>query len=124
MDMLKFTKTHEWVKIEENIATVGITDYAQKELGDVVFVELPEGNQEVRQFSSFATVESTKAVSEVYAPLSGKIIEVNKELINNPGLINQDPYGKGWLAKIEIKDKNEINNLLEEKEYLELIEKS
>jgi glycine cleavage system H protein len=121
--MLKFTKTHEWVRIEGEIAIIGITDYAQKELGDIVFVELPQEDQEVIQFSSFATVESTKAVSEVYAPLSGKIIEVNKELINNPGLINQDPQGRGWIVKIEIKDKNEINNLLEEKDYLELIEK-
>jgi glycine cleavage system H protein len=121
--MLKFSKTHEWAKIEENIATVGITDYAQEELGDIVFIELPSVGDKLKQFSQFGTIESTKAASELYAPLSGEIIEVNNELVNNPQWINEDPQGKGWMIKIKIEELKEIENLLDEDAYKELIEK-
>jgi len=124
MDKLFFTKTHEWVKIEDDTALVGITDYAQKELGDVVFVELPKKGEKFRQFSRFGTIESTKAASEIYLPLSGEIIEVNEALNKNPELINQSPYEEGWIVKIRIEDKKEVENLLDEISYEKLLKES
>lgn len=122
--MFGFTKSHEWVKVEGDIALVGITEYAQKELGDIVFVELLKIGEEVKQFSQFGTIESTKAASEMYAPLSGKVFEVNNDLINSPQWVNDDPLGKGWMIKIQLADSKEIGNLLDEKSYEELIEKA
>ncbi|MCM8786634.1 MAG: glycine cleavage system protein GcvH [Candidatus Omnitrophica bacterium] len=121
MEELKFTKTHEWVKLEDDLATVGITEYAQKSLGDVVFVELPKKGKEVKQFLPFAVVESTKTAADVYAPLSGHIVEVNDDLKNSPQLVNEDPFGKGWLVKIKAINLDEINNLLDEASYNEFL---
>jgi len=123
---LYYTKEHEWLKIEDDTATMGITDYAQKSLHEVVFVDLPEIKRKVRQMEPIGTVESVKAVSEIYTPISGEIIEVNKELNEKPELVNQDPYGKGWIAKIHHENLvNELKNLMtpqEYKEYLKTLE--
>ena len=112
-----FTKDHEYLKIEGDIATVGITDYAQGQLGDVVFVELPDLGKSFRQGAEAAVVESVKAASDVYAPLSGEVVAVNTALPDNPALINEDPEGKGWFMKIRIADKAELANLLDEAAY-------
>ncbi len=118
---LKYTKDHEWARIDGNIATIGITDYAQSELGDVVYVELPEIGTQTTQGESFGTIEAVKAVSDLFAPFSGEVTEVNKKLNDQPEIINQDPYGEGWIIKIKISDKSEIDNLLDNKQYEELI---
>jgi len=120
-DELKYTKDHEWARIEGDVATVGITDYAQSELGDIVYVELPEIGKKTKQSESFGTIEAVKAVSDLFAPLSGEIVEVNSTLANQPEVINKDPYGAGWLVKIKFSNKNEINNLLDKSKYEELI---
>ena len=119
---LKYTKEHEWVKLEaDNIAVMGVTDYAQKELGDIVFIELPEIGQEVEQAKEMSTIESVKAASDLFSPLSGKILEVNNALEEKPELVNKDPYGEGWIVKIEIKDPQELNNLLSAEDYKKLV---
>lgn len=118
---LKYTKDHEWARIEGNVATIGITDYAQSELGDIVFVELPEVGRKTKQADSFGTIEAVKAVSDLFAPLSGEIIEINNTLADQPDVINKDPYGEGWLVKIRFVDKKEISNLLDKSKYEELI---
>ena len=102
---LKYTREHEWVSIDGSVATIGITDHAQEQLGDVVFVELPTVGDRVEKADAFGVVESTKAVSDVYAPLSGEVAEVNDDLPDNPELINEDPYGDGWMVKITLGDK-------------------
>ena len=122
IDGLRYTKEHEWAKIENGIATVGITDYAQHALTDIVFVELPKVGKEVKQFSQFCVVESVKSVSDIFAPLSGILVDVNTELANKPGNINNEPYGVGWIAKIKISNKNEIKNLMESEEYKKYLE--
>jgi glycine cleavage system H protein len=114
---LFYTESHEWAKVDGNKATVGITDYAQHELGDIVYIELPEVGREVKKGEVFGSVESVKAVSDLYSPLSGKVIEVNDELSSHPEFINQDPYGKGWIIKIEIKDEKEKNKLMNAESY-------
>ena len=117
---LYYTKEHEWLKIEDDTATMGITDYAQKSLHEIVFVDLPEIKRKVRQMEPIGTVESVKAVSEIYTPISGEIIEVNKELNEKPELVNQDPYGKGWIAKIQPENlEKELKNLMTPQEYKE-----
>lgn len=116
-DNLIYTKEHEWLKIEGNSGTAGITDYAQSSLGDITFVELPKVGDRVEQFKQFATVESVKAASDVYAPVSGKVVKVNEELLNSPELINQSPYEKGWFAVIEIENEKEKENLLSASDY-------
>lgn len=118
---LKYSKDHEWVKVEGSIATIGITDYAQSQLGDVVFVELPEIGTELTSGNGMAVVESVKAVSDVYAPLSGKVIAGNETLADAPETINQDPYGEGWIAQIEIVDEAELAELLDSEAYAQLI---
>jgi len=118
---LLYTKDHEWAKVEGDIATVGITDHAQDQLGELTFVELPETGKEVRQKGELGVVESSKAASDVYAPVAGKITEVNKELENKPELINQDCYGAGWICKIQITDKASINNLMDAARYGEYL---
>ena len=120
-DDLRYTKTHEWVKVEGNIAKVGITDHAQSELTDVVFVELPEIGREVKKGEEVCTIESVKSVAEVYSPLSGKIINVNKDLENSPEKLNKSPYEEGWLFEMEIKDEKELDDLLSPDEYRKLI---
>jgi len=114
---LKFTATHEWAAINGDTATIGISDHAQKELGDIVFIELPEVGKIVKKTESFGTIESTKAASQIYAPLSGKVIEVNTALTAQPELVNKEPYGKGWLIKIKVSAKDEIAPLLDFTQY-------
>lgn len=121
-DKLFYTKEHEWVRIEGNLATSGITDYAQSSLGDITFVELPRPGDRVAQFKELATVESVKAASDVYAPVSGKVVKVNGELLDSPEFINQSPYERGWLAVIEIEDEKEKANLLSDSDYKRLLE--
>lgn len=120
---LKYTKTHEWVKIEQDIAIIGITDYAQQELSDIVFVELPSPGKQVKKGEPFGTIEAVKAAADLYAGVSGEVIEINEELKQKPELINHDPYGKGWMIKIKLSDPKEINELLSAEQYEELIEK-
>ena len=119
---LKYTKEHEWVKVEGNGGTVGITDYAQHALTDVVFVELPEIGKKTMQFKSFCTIESVKSVSDVFAPVSGEVSEVNEELSEHPEKVNNDPYGNGWIAKINISNKSEINSLMDAAQYKTYLE--
>lgn len=119
--MKKYNESHEWIEIKENIATVGITDYAQEQLGDIVFVELPKIDSEVKSGDNLAVVESVKAASDIYAPITGKIIEVNQTLEENPELLNSDPESTAWIVKIEITDKTEIDKLLNLDDYQKLI---
>lgn len=121
---LKYTKEHDWVKIQDNIATVGITDYAQEQLTDVVFVELPEKGKQVEKGNNLANVESVKSVSAIFAPLSGEVIEINEKLSDAPETINKSCYGEGWIAKIRIKDKAELDSLMSADEYEKSIEGS
>ena len=114
---LKYTKAHEWIKVEGEIGTAGITDYAQEQLTDVVFVELPQIGKVVSKEETVAVVESVKSVSDIYAPVSGEVVEVNKELENKPGLINKEPYRKGWIFKLKIKNPKELDSLLSAEEY-------
>lgn len=113
----KFTEDHEWVKVEDNTATIGITDYAQKELGDVVYVELPNSGDVLKKGDACSNIESVKAVSDIYAPVSGEVIEINNLLDDQPEKVNQDPYGDGWIFKIKMDNQEEINNLLNEDKY-------
>jgi len=113
----KYTEEHEWVSVENNVATVGITDYAQGELGDVVFVELPQLNTTLTQMDAFGTIEAVKAVSDLFAPVSGTVLEINEILIDSPETINKDPYGEGWMIKIQMSDPTELNNLLGAEDY-------
>ena len=122
IDHYLYTKEHEWISIEENIGTVGITDYAQTALGDITYVELPQQDQEVDQFEQFVSVESVKAASDIFCPMSGRVIEVNDKLEEGPALINKDCYDKGWIAKIEIKDLDEASNLMSAEDYRTYVE--
>ncbi len=118
---LLYTESHEWVKVEDGTARVGITDYAQKKLGDVVYVELPDVGKKVKRGDVIVTVESVKAAESVYAPVSGEVREVNREVVSSPGIINQDPYGKGWLVVIEFADRGELEGLLDPAAYAKLV---
>ncbi len=117
MNDLKFTTSHEWVKTGDDSMSVGITEHAQQLLGDLVFVELPEEGQEVQAGDELGVVESVKAASDVYAPVSGVVVAVNQDVSSNPALINTDPYGAGWLVKIKARDPEELNRLLSAAEY-------
>lgn len=118
---LKYTNDHEWIKIEANIGTIGITDYAQGELGDVVFVDIADDLTEINQGVTFGTIEAVKTVADILAPVSGKVIEVNRSLNDNPEVINKDPYGEGWIIKIEITNPAEIDSLMDVNAYKALI---
>jgi len=118
---LKYTKEHEWVKVDGKTAIVGITDFAQGELGDIVFIELPNVGESFGQMKPFGTIEAVKAVSDMFAPLGGKVLEVNTALDDDPMIINRDPYGDGWILKLELSDSNELDDLLDAKEYQGLI---
>ncbi|GAB4291301.1 MAG: glycine cleavage system protein GcvH [Ignavibacteriaceae bacterium] len=120
-DNLKYTQDHEWILIEGNNGTIGITEYAQSELGDVVFVDIDPNITEVKKGNSFGTIEAVKTVSDLYAPCSGKIIEINKKLADSPELVNTDPYNEGWMVKIAIDDLSELDSLLDSAAYRELI---
>ena len=117
----KYSKEHEWVLVEGNVATIGITDFAQDQLGDIVFVELPAVGDKVSKEDAFGVVESVKAVSDIYAPVSGKVLEVNDDLPENPEMLNEDAYGDGWIIKIEMSDPEELNDLLSATEYEEYL---
>jgi glycine cleavage system H protein len=114
---LLFSKEHEWVKLDGDSATIGITDYAQNALGDIVYVELPKAGSSIKQFSSVGVIESVKAVSDLFTPLSGEIVEVNAALENDPAAVNREPYGAGWLLKIRVSDPSEAQALLPPAEY-------
>lgn len=118
---LKYTKDHEWVRVEGNIGVIGITDYAQSELGDVVFVDIDESLTEISKGASCGTIEAVKTVSDVYAPFSGKVVEVNPKLKDNPELLNSDPYGEGWMFKAEISNNSDLDDLLDAAAYKSLI---
>ena len=117
MSETKFTEDHEWIRIEGDVGTVGITDYAQGQLGDVVYVELPPVGKQVSQGGDMAVVESVKAASEVYAPVSGEVVDANSTLTDKPECINSDPLGTGWFVKIKLKDKGELAKLMDEAQY-------
>jgi glycine cleavage system H protein len=120
---LKYTKDHEWVRIEGDLGTIGITDYAQGELGDVVFVEVPAVGAKLEAGKAFGTIEAVKAVSDLYAPVSGEVVEVNKDVQNSPEVVNKDPYGAGWMVKVRISDKGPLSDLLEADAYMKLVGK-
>ncbi|WP_414044713.1 glycine cleavage system protein GcvH [Macrococcus equi] len=120
MSNLKFSKDHEWVKSEDNVKTIGITDFAQSELGDIVFVELPEVGDEIEVGAPFGSVESVKTVSELYAPISGKVIEVNSELEDSPELVNESAMDQAWMIKVEADDAG-LDELLDQAQYDEMI---
>lgn len=122
MAELKFTKEHEWVRLEGDCVVVGITDHAQNALGDVVFVDLPEVGREVAAGEACAVVESVKAASDVYAPIAGRVVEVNSALAEDPGLINRDPTGEGWFFKLDPKDLSELDGLMDEAAYAAFVE--
>jgi len=118
---LKYTNDHEWVRVEGNIGIIGITEYAQGELGDVVFVDIDPGLAEITKGASFGTIEAVKTVSDMYGPFSGKVLEINKKLSDAPELVNQDPYGDGWMVKAELNNLAELNDLLDASSYKKLI---
>jgi glycine cleavage system H protein len=112
-EQLKYTKDHEWIYIDGNIGTIGITDYAQGELGDIVYVDIDSGLSEIVKGSTFGTIEAVKTVSELYAPCSGSVVEINKDLADHPEVVNFEPLGGGWMIKVEIKDPAELSDLLD-----------
>jgi glycine cleavage system H protein len=118
---LKYTKEHEWIRLEGDAGTIGITDYAQDQLGDIVFVELPASGASVKQMDKFGEIESVKAVSELYCPVTGEVVEANKALADNPQLVNDDPYGEGWMLRIRLSDPGEIEKLLSAQDYDDFI---
>lgn len=118
---LKYTKDHEWIRIDGDIATVGITDFAQGELGDIVYVEVESLDETLEKDEVFGTVEAVKAVSDLFLPLSGEIIELNEILEDEPEKVNSDPYGDGWMIKIKLNDTSEIDDLMSETDYKELV---
>ncbi len=118
---LKYHKEHDWARIEGDVATLGVTDYAQESLGDIVYIELPEVGAEVSAGTSYAEIESVKAVSDVYAPVSGTVIEANDEVVDAPELINESPYEDGWLIKVKLSDPGEADDLMSAEDYEEML---
>jgi len=118
-----YTKEHEWIRVDEQIGTIGITDHAQKELGDIVYVELPKPGDHMTASESFGTVESVKAVSEIYSPVSGEVTAVNTKLQNSPEILNSDPHGEAWLIQVRLADRSEIEKLMTADEYEAYIQK-
>ena len=114
---LKYTKDHEWLSLDGDVATVGVTDFAQSELGDIVYVEVETLDETLEKEEVFGTVEAVKTVSDLFMPISGEVIEFNEKLETNPEVVNEDPYGKGWMIKIRVSDENELNELLSADEY-------
>ena len=121
-DDLRYHKEHTWVKVSGKKATIGITDYAQEALGDIVYIDLPEVDTDIEPNSEIGEIESTKATSSIISPISGRVIEVNEDLSESPETINEDPYGKGWIAVIEIEDASEIDDLMDSSEYAKYVE--
>ena len=122
VDDLLYTKEHEWISIEGDEAIIGISDYAQESLGDITYVQLPNVDEEVEQFEEFASVESVKAANDIFSPMSGRVISVNDDLNEEPGLINSSPYDKGWIARIKLSDTEEQSNLMSAEEYRKFLE--
>ena len=120
-DNVKYTNDHEWVRVEGNIGIIGITDYAQGELGDVVFIDIDPSLKEISKGNSFGTIEAVKTVSDMFAPFSGKLIEINKKLSDSPEVVNSDPYGEGWMVKAELSNPADLNDLLDAQAYKSLI---
>ena len=120
---LKYSKEHEWVATEGAVATIGITDHAQDQLGEIVYVELPSVGDKISKDDPFGVVESVKAVSDIYAPVSGTVIEINEDLPESPEIVNEDPYGDGWLVKVRISDQDDLDDLLDNEEYQQLVSK-
>jgi len=120
-DDLKYTDDHEWIRVNGNIGIVGITDHAQSELGDVVYVDIDEGKSNVTAGDTFGTIEAVKTVADMLAPVSGKIVEINKSINDSPEIVNNDPYGEGWMVKIEMTDPSELNKLMDVNAYKQLI---
>jgi glycine cleavage system H protein len=120
---LKYSKEHEWVVADDSVATIGITDYAQDQLGEIVYVELPAVGDKISKDDPFGVVESVKAVSDIYAPISGTVVEINEELPESPEMVNEDPYGDGWLVKVKVSDHSELSDLMDNEEYEELLAK-
>ena len=120
---LRYTKDHEWILVEGKTGTIGITDYAQGELGDVVFVDIDPNLKEVEKGQSFGTIEAVKTVSDLFAPCNGKVLEINSALGNSPEIVNSDPYGAGWMVKIEIQNLDELKDLLDSKSYSQMLGK-
>jgi glycine cleavage system H protein len=118
---LRYTKDHEWIRVEGDAGTVGITDHAQEELGDIVFVELPKVGAQLEQSSSFGSVESVKAVSDIFSPVAGEVIEVNTALAEAPEKVNEDPYGQGWLMKLRLRDPQQASGLMSAADYTEYV---
>jgi glycine cleavage system H protein len=118
---LKYTKEHEWVRVEGNVATIGITDYAQEQLGDIVYVELPEPGSDTEQMKQFGTIEAVKTVADLFAPVTGKVLEINEKLSSDPTIINHSPYEQGWILKIELSVADEVGSLLSAADYQTLI---
>ena len=121
MSEMQFTKEHEWILMRDNVAVVGITDFAQKQLGDIVSVELPSVGNEFKQNDAMAIIDSVKASSDIYCPLDGEIISVNEELLQSPELINKSPFESGWIVKLEISNKSQLENLMAEEEYKKFV---
>ena len=119
---LKYSKEHEWVRINGSIAEVGITLFAQESLGDVVYVDLPEVGSEVEQFAKFGEIESVKAVSDLFCPVEGKIVEINQKLVDNPEVVNVEPYGAGWLIKVQLSDSSKLDDLMDAAAYESTLE--
>lgn len=113
----KYTKEHEWAKLDQGLAVVGITDYAQEQLGDIVYVELPQPGETLSQFDAFGIIESVKAASDLVAPVSGEVLAINEELVDKPELVNEDPYEAGWMLKVQPQDESEMNPLMTAEEY-------
>ena len=118
----RYSREHEWVLLEGATALVGITDYAQEELGDVVFLNLPKVGDRVTQYGKLGEVESVKAVSDLFAPVSGEVVEVHQELLDNPQWVNEDPFGKAWMVRVRVRDRAEINNLMTAEQYAKFLE--
>jgi glycine cleavage system H protein len=121
---LRYSQEHEWIAVEENLATVGITDYAQEQLGDVVYVELPEVGTQVTKDEAFGVVESVKAVSDIYAPVSGIVTAVNTDLASSPETVNEDPYGDAWMIRVEMSDPEELDELMDAAAYQQFVEEA
>ncbi|MCP4652083.1 MAG: glycine cleavage system protein GcvH [Candidatus Omnitrophica bacterium] len=122
-DGMRFAKTHEWIKVDSDIATIGISEYAQKELGDVVYIELPKVGDKLTAGEQLGTIESTKAAGEMYSPISAEVVAVNDDLAASPQLINEDPMQRGWMVKVKIENQAELQNLMDEASYAEFIAK-
>lgn len=118
---LKYTKDHEWISVDGDVATIGITDFAQSELGDIVFVEVETEGETLDKEETFGSVEAVKTVSDLFMPVSGEVIEFNEEVESNPEIVNEDPYGKGWMVKVQMSDTAELNELLDAAAYQELV---